>query len=492
MRFPGQIWPPPWHGNTVRSKYGLIRCSQLASRTNHKKMYKELSEDYRRLLAQHQEMRREIKALKNDNEELRKENEKLRRHLAYHDNANTPPSRKMPTAKRSKKTGTSKDGNGPSGKETPPRRRGAQPGHKGKTSRPAPTEYETHAPLKCPGCRSTSLNAESVEVTDITEIPRPVKATTVRHHLVTCRCGGCGLGGIEPNADLPRGGSYGRNVVATVVHNFLDRLPGRLNADSMGRHGIAVSTGTIHNILSGTGSSLGEPALEVRDRIRKARLLHVDEMSVSLNGRNVWIWIFLNPETGDVYYTIRPSRGPEVIREVLGERWSGTIICDGWSAYKRYSIQRCCAHILREADRIADRNEHCRPARDVADALRRICRDGTGAKGPPGHRRALRDALRKRVSRIIANHQDHPVLEKFMTKLANALPNLFRFVTDPSIPTTNNNAAERGLRELVVHRKVRGSIRSEKTMDWMASIFTCVTTWKVRGIDYMAQMAAYV
>lgn len=78
-----------------------------------------------------------------------------------------------------------------------------------------------------------------------------------------------------------------------------------------------------------------------------------------------------------------------------------------------------------------------------------------------------------------------------MTKLANALPNLFRFVTDPSIPATNN-AAERGLRELVVHRKVRGSIRSEKTMDWLANIFTCVTTWKARGIDYMTQMVAYI
>lgn len=80
----------------------------------------------------------------------------------------------------------------------------------------------------------------------------------------------------------------------------------------------------------------------------------------------------------------------------------------------------------------------------MADALHRTYRDGTGQEGPPGRRRGLRDALRKQVSRIISNHQDHPVLEKFMTKLANALPNLFRFDTDPSIPATNN-AAERGL-----------------------------------------------
>ena len=462
----------------------------MASRTNHKKMYKELSEDYRRLLAQHQEMRRENKAFRKEMEEIKKENEKLRRHLVRYDNANTPPSRKMATKTKRRKKADAKDDD-LSGKETPPRRRGAQPGHKGKTSKPAPTESKTHAPIRCPGCRGTSLEAESVEVVDITEIPKPVKAKTTRHHLITCSCNDCGMGGIESKADLPKEGSYGKNVVATVVYNFLDRLTGRLNAASMGRHGITMSSGTINNILSRTGSSLGEPALEVRDRIRKARLLHVDETSISLNGRKVWIWIFLNPETGDVYYVIRPSRGAKVVREVLGKKWSGTIICDGWTAYKSYRVQRCWAHILREADNLADNNGHCRAAREVADALRRIYRTGTEAEGPPDRRRAIRDALHKRVSRIISNHRDHPVLKKFMTKLANALPNMFRFVTDPSIPATNN-AAERGLRELVVHRKVRGSIRSEKTMDWLANLFTCVTTWKARGLDYMAQVTAYV
>ena len=461
----------------------------MASRINIKKMYKQMSEDYRRLLAQHQEMRREYKALKKENEKIRKENEELRRLLTLHDNANTPPSRKM--TKRRKKTDASKKGGDPSGKETPPRRRGAQPGHKGKTNKPTPTEFETHVPIRCPGCGDTSLVGESTEVIDITEIPQPVKATTTRHYLTTCRCSSCGMDGIDPRADLPKGGSYGRNVVGTVVHNFLDRLPGRLNAASMGRHGIEMSTGAIHNVLFRTGLSLGEPSLEVRDRIRRARLLHIDETSISLNGTKVWIWIFLNPETGDTYYLIRPSRGPGVVREVLGENWSGTIICDGWGAYKGYRHQRCWAHILREGDHLADRNEHCRAAREVADALLRIYRDGVGNKGPPDRSRSLRDALRKRVSRIIDRYADHPVLEKFMTKLANALPNLFRFVIDPSIPATNN-AAERGLRELVVHRKVRGSIRSEKTMDWLANIFTCVATWKARGIDYMTQMAAYI
>ena len=40
--------------------------------------------------------------------------------------------------------------------------------------------------------------------------------------------------------------------------------------------------------------------------------------------------------------------------------------------------------------------------------------------------------------------------------------------------------------------KMRDSIRSVKTMNWLANLYTCVTTWKVRGIDYAAQMERYI
>ena len=53
-----------------------------------------------------------------------------------------------------------------------------------------------------------------------------------------------------------------------------------------------------------------------------------------------------------------------------------------------------------------------------------------------------------------------------MAKLERALPDLFVFVLDPRIPPTNN-AAERGLREVVVHRKMCGALRSEKTTHQM-------------------------
>ena len=95
-----------------------------------------------------------------------------------------------------------------------------------------------------------------------------------------------------------------------------------------------------------------------------------------------------------------------------------------------------------------------------------------------------------RINRIVARYSDDPLLEKFIGKINNAGNDLFRFVLNPNIPPTNN-AAERGLREIVVHKKVRGDIRAEETMTWMANFFSCIMTWKNKGLDHIAELAKY-
>ena len=54
------------------------------------------------------------------------------------------------------------------------------------------------------------------------------------------------------------------------------------------------------------------------------------------------------------------------------------------------------------------------------------------------------------------------------------------------------DAAGRGLRETVVHKKMRGGIRSRGTMELTGNLFPCVSTWKGSGIDYPRKIARYV
>ena len=57
----------------------------------------------------------------------------------------------------------------------------------------------------------------------------------------------------------PRSGTYGLNILAAILFNFMDRLPHRLNVASMGRIGLRISVGTVHNILYRIGMGL-EPS----------------------------------------------------------------------------------------------------------------------------------------------------------------------------------------------------------------------------------------
>ena len=294
----------------------------------------------------------------------------LERKLAQHDNAHTPSSKKAIGQKAKPQHGKpQQNGNGKSGTAKP---RGGQKGHKGATYRPAPTRFERHAPDRCPRCGMSDLTVTKTSKRNVTEIPPPQKAVTTQHVLETCSCNVCGLGGIEPGAAppdvdadgsedvsespqktgpgaaLPKRGNYGMNVILKVAENFLQRMPHRMSAKSLRRHLTRMSHGTVHNILCMTGTNLDAPARQILDLIRLARVLHVDETSLSLNGKLVWVWIFFDPETGNTLFVIRPSRGGNVLREVIPE-WDGTLISDGWGPVQEIPRPAVLgAHIARD------------------------------------------------------------------------------------------------------------------------------------------------
>ena len=237
-------------------------------------------------------------------------------------------------------------------------------------------------PEMCPLCGTSDLEVANIELKDIPDIPPKRKAATAQHTANTCRCLNCGHSGIElevqtrensedpqscpimgsenkneavlPASEkisykvIPNQERYGHNLVTEAVNNFVCRMQHRMNAAEIARYGISVAAEIIHNILSRTGKNMGAKALHIMESIKASDLLHVDETSFSFNGKNVWVWIFFNPRTGKTLYVIRESRGKDVIREVLGGDWKGTIMCDGWIVYKGYNIQVLGLYITRD------------------------------------------------------------------------------------------------------------------------------------------------
>ena len=479
-------WKHKFKGARTELQQVKMRLNVETDRADRAERDKLRSDAENALLRQALEDEREAR-LKSDDRSARlarrvKELEKINK---IHDNAHTPSSKmtytqKMIAAKKNRDR--PKSG----------RKQGAQKGHPGKTSKPEPTEFEEHTMSECPNCGSDSIKNTGQKTRNVTETPPPAEPVTTRHTINVYECCRCGQKGMEPDAGLPSAGELGRNACGRVVSNFDDRLTHRMNARRMGRDGLAVSVGTVSNVLARTGRNM-KPFVEAMIlAMQRAGVLHIDETSFKLNGELVWVWIFLDPLTGNSLFVVRPSRGRDVLRDVL-PGFRGVIVCDGWRSYNGWRRQRCWAHILREARYLLRAHPDSAAARDILERLRGVFETACGASGKrmsKARRARVRAALLGHVRRIIDDNWGSSVSRPFLGKLEGAADDLFAFVLDPRIQPTNN-AAERGLREIVIHRKIRGSLRAEESMEIYGNIFTCIATWKNQGLDYVKELLPY-
>ena len=66
------------------------------------------------------------------------------------------------------------------------------------------------------------------------------------------------------------------------------------------------------------------------------------------------------------------GRGSDVLKEVIGENHDTILVCDGWGPYKKYTIQRCNAHLVREIKMLWQKNsEHARPKQPIRRHIKR-------------------------------------------------------------------------------------------------------------------------
>ncbi len=150
-------------------------------------------------------------------------------------------------------------------------------------------------------------------------------------------------------------------------------------------------------------------------------------------------------------------------------------------------LQRCWAHLLREAEDLADKGEEAEP---ISEKIHEIYENLTGFVGkdpPPKEREKRREKAEKELEKLLNKSYENERVEDLIGKIKNGKKHWFTFVTEPEVEPTNNQA-ERALREHVVHRKIIGGLRSEKGKEIHETIMTLLTTWKQRNLDPYQEM----
>ncbi len=403
--------------------------------------------------------------------QLRDEVEELKKRLLAYENAHTPPSlrkgwRKPPV-----------HGSG---------KLGAPVGHEGTTRpEPKPDKIVNVAPLKrCPSCNTKLEKPTGFEKRIIEEIPEPQPVLAIQYNLPRQTCPCCGLEIITTHPDCPNTGRFGFNAQAHVALLKYDgRLPYQKITEALKRdHQLEVTPATVLELNNRTAKKLSPQYLKLVGFIRNSRFVFVDETGLRVAGKRFWVWIFTTDTTTLV--VIRPSRGKNVLQEILGKNYAGIIICDGHKAYPNYTnrLQRCWAHLLREAEFVANQFPTAIPFHKKLQALyHRLVKRYRQKLSKTQRYYFWRNAV-LRLERLLHDCAKMERLQKPVAKIRNGCKHWFTFLLHPEIEPTNNRA-ERALRETVVQRKIFGCLRNQKGTTNHETIMSLFATWKQRGLN---------
>lgn len=357
-----------------------------------------------------------------------------------------------------------------------PKISGQKEGHVG-YSRHVPEridEVKEHKLDRCPNCGGVVSDTQEIRERVVTDIPE-TRAKNTKHRFHRCYCGNCDKL-VEPEFyDALPNARFGLKLMILILILKLDcRIPSNKVTSILDSvFGVKISDGEVYNILKQLSEAFGDYYKELEQKIKDALAKHIDETSWRINGKNNWLWIFINKEIA--LFVIRRKRSSKVPIEILGNQEGKTIIDDRFSAYAELvkvsgcEQQICWAHLLRNSKDLA---KHYKEAKYIHKRMKYIYN-----KAKEGEKK---ENLLHWMDLIASRSYRSSEVYKFVKSVCrNHRENLFGFVDNPEIESTNN-MAERGLRHAVVIRKISNGSRSDDGAEITARLLSVLQTVKLQ------------
>jgi transposase len=370
------------------------------------------------------------------------------------------------------------------------RRRGGQPGHPGATRTLLPVEEVDEVvlikPTQCTHCQAPFAGDDPTPWRhQVIEIP-PIKPVVTEYQWHQLACPACGA---TTRAPWPAGvpsGTYGPRVQATVaLCTGAYRLSKRTTQQAMEEvFGVPMSVGTISPLEQATTEAVAAPVEAARTYVQAQEVAHLAETSWRHGDKRAWLWVAVTRwVTG---FVVRLSRGGQGARELVGERFSGILVTDRYSAYNWYPVrwrQLGWAHLLRDFEAMRDRGGCSAELGNalLAQAHQRFTwwhrvREGTLNRSTF---RSYMIPLRREVERLLeaGSRCGVPKTAGTCRDILKRREALWTFVQVAGVEPTKNTA-ERSIRPGVLWRK--GSLGTQSTAGsrFVESRMTVVATLK--------------
>lgn len=457
------------------------------------------------LRRQWRDTRSENEQLRNENEQLRQEKERLERERDRWREQAEKLKKQLDQALRANK------------RQAAPFSRGQRNPHPQRSGRKAGQAYGSHRrkqipeqvdeviavppPAQCPDCGG-KLTQEDIQAQYQEEIVR--KTIWRRFDIPICRCMVCQRR-VQPRHPLQTSDALGAAAVqlgpdALALGVHLNKGLGLPHADVAAvlqhGYGMQVQRSTICRAVDRVARK-GQPTWKaLRQAARRSQVNGIDETGWRVDAQLRWLWAVVSESV--TFCDILPGRGFKQAASILGKRYDGWLIHDGWKIYYKFlkaAHQSCNGHLI----------VRCRKMEEVATPA--AARLPLRVKALLEQGLELRDRYQKKeislhglwtatgrleaqMDRLLSRNYRDPANRKLIKHLRHERPYLFTFLYCPGLEATNN-LVERVLRFLVVVRKNWGGNRTPRGARAQAVLTSILATAKQQGknaIDLLVEL----
>lgn len=393
----------------------------------------------------------------------------------------------------------------PKAEEKKPRKKRAAQYNRAR-QRSVPTQIVEHRIVACPDCHLRLGGISLARRREVIDVPPPPVVEVTDHRIYKGWCTGCQHWHEAPvdfSEQVLGQGRIGVRLASIIAYlRTVMRLPLRQLRDALrDLHGFEVSLGELVELLHRITEYAQPVLVGLKAEIRASPAVQADETGWREDGINGYIWSVSTPTIR--YYEYHHSRGGEVVKHLIGEKFEGVLGSDFYAGYNIHHglHQRCWVHFLRDVHELKDDFPQDEDLRSWAKEVKALYEQAVAWAGQPpdpglsprhqhrvrvGHQHAFEQRLWKVCQPYAHTTAPHHTL---CERVERFLPELFVFVAIPGVPA-HNNLAERSVRPLVVARKISGGTRSpqgSKTRMGLASLFG---TWMAQHLNPFHQCLA--
>jgi len=384
----------------------------------------------------------------------------------------------------------------PSSEGTVKRSRGGQAGHP-RHERPAfPPDQVDHVSEYrldvCPDCSCPNLlpsNRDPYSVQQVEIIAKPF--VVEEHRAFASICPRCQKIQYAPlPATVEKGGLLGPRLTAQVAYM---KAAGHMSYATAQRYlrdvlGLEVSRGFLAKVIHKVTGALRDPYAELMALLAEEAVLNVDETGHKENGQRHWTWCFRAQ-----FYTlfkIDPSRGSEVLFDILGKEFAGVLGCDYYSAYRKFMkdcdirVQFCLAHLIRDLKFLTtlSNKETAAYGQRMLNEVRALFAiiHRRAKMGKNAFAKAMHDQRRRILDAAIRGAPQTRHAQNIAKRFEKHGDAYFKFITTPGLEPTNN-LAEQAIRFVVIDRHITQGTRGERGRKWCERIWTVMATCAMQG-----------